>query len=226
MNIYNMYCDESCHLENDGQNSIVLGTIWTPIDSVKKAFLDIKNIKIKNHMSKNFEIKWKKVSLSKVELYLDLIEYFFTNDSLHFRCLIVPSKKILNHKAFKQTHDDWYYKMYYEMLKFVFTGNNEFNVYLDIKDTHGGEKIEKLHSFLGKTVVRKIQIVRSHEIQLLQLTDLLIGAISYFTRELAGNKGKEKIIEKIKNSINYPLNKTSPYCEEKFNLFYWKAQET
>ncbi|RKX69376.1 hypothetical protein DRP43_04475 [candidate division TA06 bacterium] len=157
MNIYNLYCDESCHLENDKQKSMVLGTIWVPVDSVKKVFLDIKNIKFKNHMSKDFEIKWKKVSLSKLELYLDLIDYFFTNNDLHFRCLVVPSKKKLNHKAFKQTHDDWYYKMYYEMLKFIFTRYNKFNVYLDIKDTHGGKKIEKLHSFFDKTIVKKIQ---------------------------------------------------------------------
>jgi len=29
-NIYNIYCDESCHLENDGEKVMVLGAIWCP----------------------------------------------------------------------------------------------------------------------------------------------------------------------------------------------------
>jgi hypothetical protein len=27
---YNVYCDESCHLENDGQKAMVLGSVWCP----------------------------------------------------------------------------------------------------------------------------------------------------------------------------------------------------
>ena len=26
--IYNIYCDESCHLENDCEKAMVLGAIW------------------------------------------------------------------------------------------------------------------------------------------------------------------------------------------------------
>jgi len=28
--IYNVYCDESCHLENDNQKIMVLGAVWSP----------------------------------------------------------------------------------------------------------------------------------------------------------------------------------------------------
>jgi len=30
--IYNIYCDESCHLENDRQKAMVLGSVWCPLD--------------------------------------------------------------------------------------------------------------------------------------------------------------------------------------------------
>ncbi|WP_354625811.1 hypothetical protein [Psychromonas sp. MME2] len=30
--IYNVYCDESCHLENDGIKSMSLGAMWCPLD--------------------------------------------------------------------------------------------------------------------------------------------------------------------------------------------------
>lgn len=32
--VYNLYCDESCHLENDGQKAMVLGAVWCPDDKL------------------------------------------------------------------------------------------------------------------------------------------------------------------------------------------------
>ena len=29
---FNVYCDESCHLENDHQKAMVLGAVWCPLD--------------------------------------------------------------------------------------------------------------------------------------------------------------------------------------------------
>jgi len=28
--VFNVYCDESCHLENDKQKVMVLGAVWSP----------------------------------------------------------------------------------------------------------------------------------------------------------------------------------------------------
>jgi len=29
---YNVYCDESCHLQNDGLSVMVLGAVWCPLE--------------------------------------------------------------------------------------------------------------------------------------------------------------------------------------------------
>jgi len=29
--VFNVYCDESCHLENDHQTAMVLGAVWCPL---------------------------------------------------------------------------------------------------------------------------------------------------------------------------------------------------
>ena len=34
--IYNVYCDESCHLEHDHQNVMALGAVWCPLDKVRE----------------------------------------------------------------------------------------------------------------------------------------------------------------------------------------------
>ena len=30
--IFHVYCDESCHLENDHQNAMVVGAVWCLLD--------------------------------------------------------------------------------------------------------------------------------------------------------------------------------------------------
>lgn len=66
-------------------------------------------------------------------LYLKLVDYFFDDDDLHFRSLIVPKKHKLDHAAFQQDHDDWYFKMYFDMIKIILDSKSEYRIYLDIK---------------------------------------------------------------------------------------------
>ena len=103
---YNIYCDESCHLQNDGINVMVLGAIWCPMEKRKEFFTQIREIKEKHGLSKTFEIKWNKVSSSKIDFYLNLIDYFYENSDIYFRVLVVPEKDQLNHDLFNQTHDE------------------------------------------------------------------------------------------------------------------------
>jgi len=85
---YNIYCDESCHLEKDKSNIMVLGAMSCLIENKKEIFNDIRSIKEIHGLSKSFEIKWTKVSESKIEFYKDLVDYFFRNEKLSFRGLI------------------------------------------------------------------------------------------------------------------------------------------
>ena len=34
--LYNVYCDETCHLEHDGINVMVLGAVWCPQSKLKE----------------------------------------------------------------------------------------------------------------------------------------------------------------------------------------------
>ena len=40
--LYNVYCDETCHLENDGINVMVLGAVWCPQSKLKEVNQRIK----------------------------------------------------------------------------------------------------------------------------------------------------------------------------------------
>lgn len=229
---YNIYCDESCHLEHDGQSAMVLGAVWCPIERSREASVRLREIKSRHGMAPTFEVKWTKVSASKQQLYIDLVDYFLDDDDLHFRALVVPDKSRLNHQAFPgQNHDVWYYKMYFEMLKVLLTPEDRYRIYIDIKDTRGAAKVRKLHEVLcndlydfNRDVVERVQQVRSHELELLQLADLLIGAVSYVNRGLGGNAGKLAVLDRLRARTHYSLTKSTLLREQKLNVFRWQPQ--
>ncbi len=231
--IYNIYCDESCHLENDRQKAMVLGAVWCQLDKSREIAVRLREIKQKHGLSSLFEVKWTKVSPAKTRFYLDLVDYFFDDDDLHFRALIVPDKSLIRHDAFScQDHDDWYYKMYFDMLKVIVKPEARYRIYLDIKDTRGAQKVAQLHEVLcndrydfSRQVIERLQLVHSHEIEQLQLADLLIGAVGYLNKNLYGNEGKIALIERMKQRSGYDLTRTTLLREEKMNIFRWYATE-
>ncbi|MBN2107590.1 MAG: DUF3800 domain-containing protein [Deltaproteobacteria bacterium] len=231
--IFNIYCDESCHLENDKQKAMVLGAVWCPLEKTREIAVRLREIKKKHGMPAPFEAKWVKVSPGKKEMYLDLIDYFFDDNDLHFRALIVPDKTKLRHDSFPaQDHDTWYYKMYFDMLKVILRPDARYRIYLDIKDTRGAQKVVKLHDVLcndmydfSRQVIERLQLVHSHEIEQLQLADLLIGAVGYLHRGLHENAGKMAIIQRMQKRSGYSLTKTTLLKEEKMNIFRWHAEE-
>jgi len=230
--IYNIYCDESCHLENDHMQAMVLGAIWCPLDKTRKINKQVREIKKSHGIKPDFEVKWKKVSPAKKQFYKELIEYFFSDNDLHFRALIVPDKSKLRHEDFGHSHDDWYFKMYFEMLKVIFDPNARYRIYLDIKDSRSSSKIAKLHDVLCNNlydfsyqIIERVQTVRSHEVAILQLADLLIGAVSYINRGLSTSETKLELINLIRERSHYSLMKTTLLREDKFNLFRWHALE-
>ena len=77
---YNVYCDESCHLEHDNSNVMVIGAVYCPKKMVKKINKDIYSIKERYGLPKNGELKWVKISNSNFNVYRALIEYFFSNN--------------------------------------------------------------------------------------------------------------------------------------------------
>lgn len=214
---FNIYCDESCHLENDHKPYMFLGKVSSAYNQVKLHTENIKDLKMKHHFYA--EIKWTSVSNSKLRFYEEIIDYFFSTD-LAFRAIGVEKDKIRNND-FGQTFDDFYYKMYYYLLNHNLNSLYTYNVYLDIKDTLSAEKVRRLREILNTKfgVFRTVQNIRSHESLLLQLADLIMGAISYYHNDkLHANPAKVKLIERIKQHSGTELDKTN--YSNKLNLFF------
>lgn len=239
----NIYCDESCHLQNDGEDVMAIGAVYCPASKKKEIFERLFEFKQKHDLipkhKKNekenrtyYELKWNKVSKSKLEYYKDVINYFFDNDELHFRTLIVANKAKIEYEKFNHTHDTFYYKMYFGMLKAILNPDLAHYIYIDIKDTRSKEKVHKLEQVLrndkydyAKEIIKQVQQVRSHEVELIQLADLLVGALAYINRGKNESKPKNELIELIKHRSKYSLIKSTLLRESKFNIFIWEPQK-
>jgi hypothetical protein len=236
---YNIYCDESCHLENDGASVMVLGCVWSLASKIMEISQRIREIKSKHNVSSHCEIKWIKVSEAKANFYVDLVDYFFDDNDLHFRGVLIPDKSILNHHAFEQTHDSWYYKMLFVMLEPIINPLHRYRVYVDIKDTRSEQKRRLLEDVLRNSrydsvgqIIEKVQQIRSYESEMLQLADLLLGAVGYHHRSQTGdlkdrngNSGKLKVIRRIQRRSGKSLSYTTWLCEPKFNLLIWRGNK-
>lgn len=212
MEKYNIYCDETCHLEHDKENVMVIGGIKCPKSYRKYVINNILHIKEKFNISKYAEIKWNKVSNCNLDYFKKIVDLFFDLDELQFRAIIVDKTK-MNHDKFNQTHNEFYYKMYYYCLIGLVDTKAENYIYLDKKDTKGTYKIRKLkeiisrknHDFDKNKIVR-MQCVNSSELPILQLADLIIGAVGYHNRNIVyGSNAKKELVNYIQKRSGYSL---------------------
>jgi hypothetical protein len=231
-NMTYIYCDESCHLENDGEKAMVLGAISCAAESHKLISRDIKALKKRYGILPGRELKWTQVSPSTLGFYTELVDVFFDNPRLGFRAVVVPDKSALNHGRFNQSHDDFYYKMWWHLLTRLIDDQNTFRIFVDIKDTHSAAKLSKLHEVLcnahydfDNNRIISVEAVHSHDVILVQLADILTGVLSHTFRGLAGSAAKQSLITHVRARSGLSFERSTPPSTRKFNLFVWRPRE-
>ncbi len=222
---YNLFVDESCHLEHDHIPVMCIGYIKVPAAVYGQLYGQFEKIKAK-HLTFG-EIKWNKFSTSRLALYKELVDFFFCTP-LEFRCVLVKYKDRLNNLDFNQgSHDNFYYKMTYYLLR-PNPSNLQFRIFMDIKDTKGKQKLKKITEVFdnhhrGNSPFVHFQHLRSNENVFFQLADLFIGAVTYKARvmnkEFVGNPIKLEFIEYLEHASGFSIHEGTAPWETKFNIF-------
>ena len=227
---YKIFCDESNHLYNDKSNVMVIGGICCPNEQVEYINRYVKYLKHKHDA--NCELKWTKLNSHKKEFYKELLEFFFSRIDLRFNAQSVIEKSNLNHDKYNDGEADmFYYKMYYFAILPFLKPLESFNIFMDYKDTKGGQRAKKLKEVTNNTFYGGINldftIIHSHESQLMQLSDILIGAIGYKNRQDIDKKSEIKnyIIELVEKLSGYPLDISTPEWEEKFRIYRFRPRK-
>ena len=224
MAVYKIFCDESCHLENDGADIMVLGGIRCTAD---KATALNKHIKWLRHQhSYHTELKWTKLVAKQIGFYKALIDLLFDDEDIWFKATVVQHKERLEHQTFNEgSHNVFYYKMFYYTLRDFLLPGHEYKIYLDYMDTMGGEKTQKLCEVLKTEGREELKvdsyIIQSYESQIIQLCDLIIGAVGYKNRSDIEQTSQIKIqiVEYIEKKVGHALDYGTPPWERNFNIF-------
>jgi len=183
-----IYADESC---KDAHKYLILGGLCLEFKDVDPVLQALTNVRF--HHNTHGEVKWIKVSNSKLQFYMDFVDVFFdfaTTDVLHFHCLIADTTTF-NHKLHNGGDAEiGFNKLIFQLLLHKFGRNygKNYSLYAHLDERVTKDSPDKMRPMLnaalrkreiGTNPFKRISFQNSKSTDILQLNDLLIGAIGF-----------------------------------------------
>jgi hypothetical protein len=211
--VIHLYCDESRHLPHDREPFMLLGLVACPADKARPYHLELRALCREHGLTDDYEMKWTHVRPGKLAFYQAVLAWFLAKEDLSFRALLLPDKaKVFQHLP-EDSQDMAYYRLYAQLLRGGMEPGGRYRAFLDQKDTRGGEKVRELESLMRLhaddregEIVLGLQQIQSHEARLLQLADVLLGAVGAAHSTLPLPTAKQTLISQLADAIGSPLS--------------------
>lgn len=220
---FEVYSDESgleALTDKKAHKYMAIGSIWLPKAQREQFKADFKSVLDEYH--KQGELKWNKVSPSYVDLYIALLDMFFSVDYLRFRAIVVESSKIDHITYNNQDAELGFYKFYYQLLHHWVYDFNSYDFYVDHKVNRHHNRLHTLREALDlsnlSSKINRVQALPSDESVGIQLADVLTGLVSAKFNNSITSKAKGKLISVAESYLGRVIGPT-PKWEEKFNVF-------
>jgi hypothetical protein len=226
----NIYCDESRHTSDNSDRYLVIGAISCPRELKRDIVHRIHCLQAK-HAARG-EFGWSKVAPGKAAFFDELVTLFRNEPELRFRCLVTDRTQ-LKHGQFNDGDKELgFYKLYYQTLVHWLQPGNVYHIYLDWQQNACQARFADLREVLGRKLsgrakIASLEPVSSHEQPLIQLTDLLIGAVGYAWNQRNASQAKFEFCNRLADRIGKKsLAFSSPWkgSDPKFNIFNWQGQ--
>ncbi len=178
---FEVYCDEALpdlftSKKPRGQY-LMIGALWLPASLRDEAKGKIAALRARH--SVHGEMKWRKISPSRLAFYEEIIDLFFGYGSdLRFRCIAVDHAKI-NMEAFHDNDGELgFYKFYYQLLHHWILDFNEYVFFCDLKTNRSPTRLAEARRVLADANISDIVDVQPLQsgqlILLMQLCDILL----------------------------------------------------
>lgn len=226
---FSVFCDESWRTTRGGGARVTGGAMICPLSEVRPCAEAMRSLKVKYGAKPDFEVKWSKVSPAKADFYKEMIDLFFHRDALRFVGAVAEpgtapeeEERIPRH-GMREELDR-------RLLGAALQGPHRYRIYTGVTDTHGGARLRRLRETVdalppgaGRPRVERIQQIRARESELLQLADLLTGALAWANRGLGGNAGKAAIVARLQERFGQeaPGDSFAPQ-DPKFHVSTWR----
>jgi hypothetical protein len=201
---------------------MVIGSLWLPKDKRDVYKKEIHAMKEKHKIGPEF--KWQKVSNSRLDFYLELVDWFCgKKEDLRFRCIGVDKAKVDLIHYHENDQELGFYKFYYQMLHHWISDFNEYSIFCDSKNNARRDRLHTLATCLINSnlsaTIKRVQSIRSHESVLIQMSDFLTGmAASRLNNSLVVGSAREKILRHFEKNLGRKICGTNKGVS-KFNVF-------
>lgn len=228
-----VYCDESYPdvLGSKSLNKVkylMIGSLWIDKQIREKLKEDIKSLKNKHNAFG--ELKWRKVSPSKLDFYKELIDLFILYEHYaRFSCIAVEKSKI-DLSYHNNSNELAFYKFYYQLLQQWINRKFTYTIFCDRKNNKNRNQYKTFKACLEHPASNPIDIknlcaLNSKESALLQFSDFLLGIASVkMNSTISLESAKMELIEYFENKLGRKIKVTGP-AENKFNIFKIKLKE-
>ena len=215
---YLIYCDESRHTSDSGDRYMVIGAVSCPASRKRDLVRRVHNLRAIH--SAQGEFGWKRLSPNKKQFYWDLMNLFVNETDLQFRCIVVDKTTFVSEDV-----ELGFYKLYYQMLVHWLSPKCAYRIYLDFQQNREQGRFQALRDILRRKLLGRAQILSlepsdSSELELMQLADLLIGAVGYGWNVRTGSDTKVAFCADLAAALGRPsLAVGTAPGEHKFNVF-------
>ena len=178
---YDFYCDETAI---DGGGSFYFGALNCTPARAEKLRQKIK--KFRQEYGCHREMKWTKVSKKMLPAYVAFTNIFL--DDPYARFIVMEVKRDKNWRVWAPNEEQRFFKAYYVFLRRHISSFARYGAYLDYKEGKW-YRWKSLHFAVNKAIMRDHHYLRSKPVHtlkplnskkedLLQLVDVLLGAIT------------------------------------------------
>jgi hypothetical protein len=227
---FEIYCDEAnpdvLTSANPRARYLMIGSLWLPVELRDEIKSRVGALRQQHHAWG--EIKWSKVSPNRRDFYVELIDLFVSyGENLRFRCIAVDRTQ-LNLALHDNDGELGFYKFYYQLLHHWILDFNEYRIFCDVKSNRDPKRLSVLGRCLSRanltSSIVSTQSLPSHEVILIQLCDLLLGAASSRINDtLREGTAKSAVVQRLEVALGRALAPTHK-TEEKFNIFKIRLQ--
>ncbi len=225
---FEIYCDESrqelFRTRRAAQGVyVIIGGIW--IEAKKRTYYKNLIHQLRERYRVYGEFKWNRVSPSRLDFYLDLVRLFF-REEMRFRCIVLALDEMDAVQFHEADEELMFYKFYYQLLHPWILDLNRYRIFVDMKTNRIPDRLRTLKRVLSNanlsSEILDVQALPSKEVDLIQLTDVLIGAVGYAFHNLRTSDAKRCVVGEIERFLPYHRIQSTWKGEEKFNVFRFR----
>lgn len=231
-----VFCDES--LQRGGYD--LLGGIWATYHNAKR-FRRTLSV-LRRHHRYVHEFKWTRVGGRVSPSYRDAIEktmQYVNARRIAFHCIVIRRSDIDLQTYHLGDHELSYYKFLNLLLHKRVEPGCEYHIALDRRTTRRSDRLSDLKKVLNAWTRRELGIgydccasvraLDSKQDDLLQIADLLLGAVGYHVAESHllpnASRGKMEIADQICSALGRrSLGLGTPAFEQCFNVWRWSPE--